>query len=391
MDGLNREIMDMIYDLQQIRACQKQNAKNIGDKDKYGYPFEPGDCFSTEPLGFLETAMKLETEAVETFRFMKQINRHSPVYYQTSSQLEKLVSQLGSACITKAVMEQQGKDVSFLDHLTIDWLRELTAFNFRKCYTSFMESMSVIRYNGNALALSTRWAALDKRLLATAEKIELIKAGKVKVSISNPTEKQNTETEQTAEQQENKPGTVSPMASKGRAFSIDKEAIRGIEREDSNQLQENALPMTEQLESPEESPVEGSADREMSEIPSVENDPAGEASEAEHAEGNVPAASADGNSDEDLSAANTSEGGTAEMTGREDVPDERNTKSETAVTDEFKEPFSEDPDDWEDIDCEDEEILPYVSEEMVQRMSALWNDPDLMSWAYRQTAANAPP
>ncbi|MBQ6517127.1 MAG: hypothetical protein IJI14_00315 [Anaerolineaceae bacterium] len=213
----------------------------------------------------------------------------------------------------------------------------------------------------------------------------------MKVNISDPAEKRKTETEQTAEQQENKPGTVSPMASKGRAFSIDKEAIRGIEREDSNQLQENRLPMTEQPESPEESPVEESADREMSENPSVENVPAGEFPEAEHAEVNVSAASADVNSDENLSAADTSEGGTAEMTGREDVPDERNTKSETAVTDEFKEPFSEDPDDWEDIDCEDEEILPYVSEEMVQRMSALWNDPDLMSWAYRQTAANAPP
>ena len=344
MDGLNREIMDMIYDLQQIRACQKQNAKNIGDKDKYGYPFEPGDCFSTEPLGFLETAMKLETEAVETSRFMKQINRHSPAYYQMSSQLEKLVSQLGSACITKAVMEQQGKDVSFLDHLTIDWLRELTAFNFRKCYASFMESMSVIRYNGNALALSTRWAALDKRLLATAGKIELIKAGKVKVSFSDPAEKEKNETEQTAEKQENKPETVSPIASSGRAFSVDKEALREMEREDPGQLEENVLSVAEQPGFPEEAPVEEGSDRKQSEIPALE-----------------------------------------------DVSDEEKRIPETAVQDKFGEPDIGDSDDWDDVSCEDEEVLPYVSEEIVQRMSALWNDPDLMSWAYRQTAANAPP
>ncbi|MBQ6520839.1 MAG: hypothetical protein IJI14_19205, partial [Anaerolineaceae bacterium] len=349
------------------------------------------DCFSTEPLGFLETAMKLETEAVETFRFMKEINRHSPVYYQTSSQLEKLVSQLGSACITKAVMEQQGKDVSFLDHLTIDWLRELTAFNFRKCYASFMESMSVIRYNGNALALSTRWAALDKRLLATAEKIELIKAGKLKVSLSDPAEKRKNETNQAAEKQEDKPESVSPMASKGRAFSIDREVVRGMEREDSNKLQENALPVTEQPGSTEETPVEKITDCELSEHPNTENVPTGEATEAGNEDGNVLTDPAVGNSDEELSAAVTPEVGTAEMPGTKIVPDVTNTKRETAVTDEFEEPFSEDPDDWEDIGCEDEEILPYVSEEMVQRMSALWNDPDLMSWAYRQTASNAPP
>ena len=349
MDGWNREIMDMIYDLQHIRACQKQNAKNIGDKDKYGYPFEPADCFSSEPLGFLETAMKLETEAVETSRFMKQINRHSPVYYQISSQLEKLVSQLGSVCITKAVMEQQGKDVSFLDHLTIDWLRELTAYNFRKCYASFMESMSVIRYNGNALGLSTRWAALDKRLLATAEKIELIKAGKLKVSMSDPAEKLKNEIQPTAEKQEEKPETVSPMASKGRAFSVDKEAVRGMEREDSGQEQENMLP--------------------------------------------VPA---DPGSEDTLVKAEASGVGTPEKPYAEDMAaadtGKETAKSESTVPDEFADPDTEDPDDdWEDPGCEEEAILPYVTEEMVQRMSALWNDPDLMSWAYRQTAANASP
>lgn len=191
MEELNNEIMDMVFELQSMHARQKVDAARLGDKDKYGFPFEPFETFSTEPLGFQETAMRLQTESVELYTLMRQVNRHSPLYYQMSSQLEKLLNQLGSACITKAVLEQQGQEFHFLDRLTIDSLREKTAFNFRKCYASYMESITTLNYNAEALGLSIRWAALDKRLIATVEKIELIKAGKVKVEVKNPAEKLN--------------------------------------------------------------------------------------------------------------------------------------------------------------------------------------------------------
>ena len=47
-----------------------------------------------------------------------------------------------------------------------------------------MESMSYVHFNQTALSLSTRWAALDRRLLATQEKIEKIKAGLIKVDVN---------------------------------------------------------------------------------------------------------------------------------------------------------------------------------------------------------------
>lgn len=107
MDELNYEIMQMINEHQVLRSKQAENAQKLGDKDKYGFPFEPDDAINTNKLGFLETAMRLQTEANETFRFLRNINRHSPLFYKMSSELEKLVGQLGSICITKAVIEQQ--------------------------------------------------------------------------------------------------------------------------------------------------------------------------------------------------------------------------------------------------------------------------------------------
>ena len=354
MEGWNREIVNMIFDLQEQDACQKANAAKLGDRDKYGFPFEPYDSFSTEPLGFLETAMRLQTESVKVFRFMREVNRHSPLYYSMSSQLEKLLKELGSICVTKAVLEQQGQEFPLLDGLTIESLREKTAFNYRKCYSSFMESMTGWRCNVSALSLSLRWAVLDKRLLATAEKIEQIKAGKVKIDLKDPAAlpQKNEDTAKEASQEQEADDTAPSLAPKHRAFSVDKETLRKLLNADIVSTSE-----AERTDQPAASEDEVSVPSDVAVQDLHPEEPV-----SGQQEQNVPASyEANASADQD-----------------------ETELSDFDTSDEDYERFCRD--DYYD----EEENIPCVSEEMVRRMSSLWNDPDLISWAFRQTAS-APP
>ena len=238
MESMNMEIINLITNLQWVKASQKNKVKDMPETDLYGFPFEPYEEFSTEPLSFFETAMRLETEASQTFAMLREFNRHSPLFYQMSSDLEKIVSQLGSACITKAVIQMQGESSVDMDELlgslTIDKLRGWAAFNFRKCYASFMESIADVFYNKTAMNLSIRWAALDKRLIATAEKIEQIQAGKIKIDLKPKPQEQEAQAEQAsseaAEPTENKPAAA--LSGNGRALPIDKSMVRQAGNDD---------------------------------------------------------------------------------------------------------------------------------------------------------------
>ena len=265
MEGINYEIMKMIDEHQQMRARQKANAPKLGEKDSYGFPFEPSDCFGTTTLGFLETAMKMQTQALETFRMLTNINRHSPLFYKMSSELEKLIGQLGSVCITQAVIEQrEGQTFPTLEKLTIEWLREKVAFNFRKCYASYMESMSYVRFNQTALSLSTRWAALDRRLLATQEKIEKIKAGLIKVDVSEIKDTAKAPADPEAEQNSReKKDTALPT--EGRALSVDKAAVREWDQQKQTDTASPAEETDIQAEDTSELPVETDPNPEISE------------------------------------------------------------------------------------------------------------------------------
>ncbi len=252
MEKLNNEIIQMITNLQDMQPRQRDNIEKFMDdhngKDQYGFSFEPFDSFSTDPLGFLETAMRLQSEAHEVYRFASVYNRHSPLYYKMSSQLEKLLGQLGSICITKAVIEQrEGETFSILEDLTIGWLREMAAFHFRKCYESYMESASFFRYNGTALNLSLRFAVLDKRLQATTEKIEAIKAGKAKVDLTDRSEAVKKQaapaSETTAE-----PETAAPLSQKGTAFPVDKAAVRAADGQSGSEPSADADPVPDHAE-----------------------------------------------------------------------------------------------------------------------------------------------
>ena len=177
MQEMTQDVMQIIEDLQMTRYERKQNGVGEAEKDSYGYPFEPDCAFSTKPLEFVETAMRLDIEAMEMFSELSRLNRFSPLYYRLSGQFEKLLRQLGSFCITKAVIEQQENETfELLQDLTIEKLRKMAAFNFRKCFAAFMDSRSRGAYNADAFGFSIRWSALDRRLIATEEKIGKIKS-----------------------------------------------------------------------------------------------------------------------------------------------------------------------------------------------------------------------
>ena len=392
MEAMTYEIMNIIDEQRDMRAVQKANAANIGEKDEFGFAYEPGDCISMNILGFRETAMRLFNEAVETFRLLREYNRHSPIFYQMSAELENIIGQLGSVCITKAVIEQQdGKEDPFLKGLTIDWLRQRVAFNFRKCYSSYMESMAYLNFNQKALHLSLRWAALDKRLIATAEKIEKIKDGKLKIELTTKDEKLKTQAEaldnQKPEQVQDPNGksndaAPSAFAPKAHAMPIDISAVKENAEKNSDNAAEIQLKETKASSAA----VEASSN----EIPTTANPiDANQNPNAEERENT--------DSQHDEKFGEDSENNSEISVGKQDKissersdeapevqnnisdtdPDEEDTEeAEITETKELSEDLPEEP------SIEDEETPPCVSEEFVRRMSELINSPEYLKWPF---------
>ncbi len=223
MEEINSEIMRMITEFNMINSG-RGGIQPLTGTDRYGYEFEPLDTFSTDPLGFAEKTLRMQNEAMETFTLVRTANRHSPMYHKLSARLEKLISYLGSCCITKAVMEQPGETFRLLNILTTDWLRGMAAFILRKCYAAFMECRAEGRCSYAAFDLSVRWELLDRRLEATAEKIEKIKAGKISIDLSE----KRPSAEPQAERSENKEQHAAALPVKGTALPVDKAAVRKI-------------------------------------------------------------------------------------------------------------------------------------------------------------------
>ena len=221
MEEFNSEIMRMITEYNAINSGRGGMQKLTGT-DKFGYEFEPFDAFSTDPLGFTERTLQMQNEAMETFSLVRTANRHSPLFHKLSAQLEKLISYLGSCCITKAVMEQQGESFRLLNILTTDRLRGMAALNLRKCYAAFMECRTEGRYSYAAFDLSVRWALLDRRLEATAEKIEKIKAGKISIDLSEKEANTGPQQESTG----NRDQKTAALPAKGTALPVNKAAVR---------------------------------------------------------------------------------------------------------------------------------------------------------------------
>ncbi len=233
MEQMNLHVMDLISELQTMRRGQEAKGVSGSESDRCGFPYESFEAFSMEPLGFLETAVSLQIEANEIFNELRRLNRHSPLYLRISGRFEKILAQLGSCCITKAVIEtRENASFDLLKDLEIEWLRGMLAYNFRKCCSAFTQSRSYGNFNTAALDLSIRFSALDKRLLATAGRIEKIRSGALEADL---TEKAKTAgTKPDADIQDVSAGdkqTAYPLAPAGRSLPIDKAAVLEAEEQ----------------------------------------------------------------------------------------------------------------------------------------------------------------
>ena len=346
MEQINMHTMQIVDDLARMRSFRKANADKQPDTDPYGFKYEPFEAFSAEPLGFLETAMRLQTEALELFGAMGTANRHSPLYIRMCSQMEKLIAQLGSCCITKAVIEhEEGEKFGFLTDLTIKRLRKITGFNFRKCYQSFMESQTLGHFNAATLNLSVRWAALDKRLIATAEKIEKINAGKVKVDLSENKEAEKSETKASEKAEQN--AEPASFAGKARSFSIDKAMVR-----------QNTASKTDNVP-PEETSV-------------------ADASACEAAPCTYPVAG------KETSVPETAAEKTVSVENPNPAPEGPSSEPNPAEHPDYGSPEQTESEELEPELPEafpNEENIPYVSEALVRRMADFWSMQELIECA----------
>ena len=230
MEGMNMQVLDMIDEMMSRKFRMADRKGPEPEADRLGFPFEPLNAYSDEPLGFLETAMRLQTEAAVLFNRSRKLNHLSPLYTKAALQLERMIRALGSCCITKAVLEQEGHTFPLIEDVTVGWLRQMAAFSFRKCYAAFMDAHEVGVYNTAASDLSLRFSQLDKRLQATEEKIEKIRAGKIRVVLSEPAGLSAEAAEKTGEKDADGEGAagVPAFREKASACPVDKGALREL-------------------------------------------------------------------------------------------------------------------------------------------------------------------
>lgn len=172
---------------EQLNETENQNEilySDVSDDtvlcDNYGLPFEPCDEFSEDPLGFEELTETLWKDLTETYDLARRYNKQSPHYLKLCAHLEKNIKYMGSLCVTKAVLEQNGLCFPGIYHISIEGLYSIVSLNFRKCHAAFRELIDNKKgFDMNLLDWVCRWAALAGRLKATAEKIQKIRTGKI--------------------------------------------------------------------------------------------------------------------------------------------------------------------------------------------------------------------
>ena len=143
-------------------------------------PFEKLDEFSRSPLEFEHTASMLWKDTQIIFNHACRENRFSENYLKYCAQLEKNIKRVGSLCLTKAVLEQNGESFPKLEDMTIRELAGMTACHLRKCHAA----LEGLYWDNDLLGMTYlnwefRWFDLAKRLNATEVKIQKIREGKI--------------------------------------------------------------------------------------------------------------------------------------------------------------------------------------------------------------------
>ena len=143
-------------------------------------PAEEISEFSDSPSEFEHTALLLWDDTKKVYVNACTANRFSENYLMFCDQLEKNIKQLGSYCLTKAVLEQNGMSFPSLSKMTIRELAGMVGFHLRKAHAA----LEGIYRDNNILGMTYlnwefRWAGLDNRLRATEVKIQAVKEGKI--------------------------------------------------------------------------------------------------------------------------------------------------------------------------------------------------------------------
>lgn len=170
----------------QFDAFPSGNGSDEGGKDvlsdSYGFPFEPEGIYNSAPIEFEEIATALWIMLSNINYAAVRYNRLSPCYTTLMQRLEKDIKQMGSYCITKAVLEQSGQKFPALDIISVKELYQMVSVHFRKCCMAYNDlQKSGKGQDMNLIGWIFRWAFLAQRLKATQDKINDIRMGKIKI------------------------------------------------------------------------------------------------------------------------------------------------------------------------------------------------------------------
>lgn len=141
---------------------------------------ESADEFSMAPYEFEESAIILWEDLQLTYHHACTANRFIEDYLKLCGRLEKNIKQIGSLCITKAVLEQNGLVFPDLRKMNVAELLGMVSFHLRKCHAAFRTIYQQNDFLGMSyLNWEFRWVELGNRLKATDVKIQNILSGKV--------------------------------------------------------------------------------------------------------------------------------------------------------------------------------------------------------------------
>ena len=153
-----------------------------GDCDENGLPFDPEGMYDSAPLEFDEMMKVLWHVTNQLHYAATRCNRHSTQYFTLMKELEQHIKQLGSFCVTRAVLEKSGTTFPDMEEMPVKELYCMVSLHFRKCDIAQRELQTNIQIiDMNTTGWLFRWAALAGRLQATEEKIRKIKEGKINI------------------------------------------------------------------------------------------------------------------------------------------------------------------------------------------------------------------
>ena len=108
--------------------------KEIRDRallgDSEGLPAESFEDFSEMPLTFEEMTAGMRDDLEQLYTLTGTVNRYSADYPVLCRQLERMIKRVGSCCVTKAVLEQEGFEFPQLQDLNLKDLYCMVSFNF---------------------------------------------------------------------------------------------------------------------------------------------------------------------------------------------------------------------------------------------------------------------